>query len=74
MVKKWLESFIQKTNQKEIRIEKIIKRKGDQLDVKWKGFPEPNKPFGGDINVKVDLSNYAPKTDLKKHQELINLI
>ena len=23
------------------------------------------KPFGGDINVKVDLSNYATKTDLK---------
>ena len=22
-------------------------------------------PFGGDINVKVDLSNYATKTDLK---------
>ena len=23
------------------------------------------KPFGGDINVKVSLSNYATKTDLK---------
>ena len=23
------------------------------------------KPFGGDINVKVDLSNYGTKTDLK---------
>ena len=23
------------------------------------------KPFGEDINVKVDLSNYATKTDLK---------
>ena len=22
-------------------------------------FPKPNEPFGGDINVKVDLSNYA---------------
>ena len=21
--------------------------------------PKPNEPFGGDINVKVDLSNYA---------------
>ena len=28
-------------------------------------FPEPYDPFGGDINVKVDLSNYATKTDLK---------
>ena len=29
-------------------------------------FPKPYKPFGEDINVKVDLSNYATKTDLKK--------
>ena len=28
-------------------------------------FPKPYKPFGGDINVKVDLSNYATKIDLK---------
>ena len=28
-------------------------------------FPKPFKNFGGNINVKVDLSNYATKTDLK---------
>ena len=28
-------------------------------------FPKPYEPFGGDINVKVDLSNYATKSDLK---------
>ena len=28
-------------------------------------FPKPYKPFGRDINVKVDWSNYATKTDLK---------
>ena len=28
-------------------------------------FPKPCKPFGGDINVKVDLSNYATKADIK---------
>ena len=28
-------------------------------------FPKPYEPFWGDINVKVDLSNYATKTDLK---------
>ena len=28
-------------------------------------FPKPYEPFGGDINVKVDLSNYATKPDLK---------
>ena len=30
-----------------------------------KFFPEPYEPFGGNINVTVDLSNYATKTDLK---------
>ena len=28
-------------------------------------FPKPYELFGGDINVKVDLSNYATKTNLK---------
>ena len=28
-------------------------------------FPKPFKSFGGNINVKIDLSNYATKTDLK---------
>ena len=28
-------------------------------------FPKHYEIFGGDINVKVDLSNYATKTDLK---------
>ena len=27
-------------------------------------FPKPYEPFGGDINVKVDLSNYATKADI----------
>ena len=28
-------------------------------------FAKPYEPFGGDINVKVDLSNYATKADIK---------
>ena len=28
-------------------------------------FPKPFRRFGGNINVKVDLSIYATKTDLK---------
>ena len=55
-----------RTNQREFRIEKVIKKKGDKLYVKWKGyFPKPYEPFGGDINVKIDLPNYATKTDIK---------
>ena len=33
-------------------------------------FPKPYEPFDGNINVKVDLSNYATKTDIK----LLNII
>ena len=32
------EKELQRTNQKEFRIEKVIKRKGDKLYVKWKGY------------------------------------
>ena len=28
-------------------------------------FPKPFRSFGGNINVKVDLSNYATKTNVK---------
>ena len=28
-------------------------------------FPTPYKPFGGDITIKVDLSNYATKADIE---------
>ena len=31
------ENELQKTNQKEFRIEKVLKKKGDKLYVKWKG-------------------------------------
>ena len=32
------EKELQKTNQEEFRIEKVIKRKGNKLYVKWKGY------------------------------------
>ena len=42
MVKKIIGTFyekkLQKTNQKEFRIEKVIKRKEDKLYVKWKDY------------------------------------
>ena len=33
-------------------------------------FPKPYEPFKGDINIKVDLSNYATKADLKNATEI----
>ena len=36
IIGRFYEKELQKTNQKEFRIEKILKRKGDKLYVKWK--------------------------------------
>ena len=33
-------------------------------------FPQPFKSFGRNINVKVDVSNYASKTDLKNARHI----
>ena len=42
MVNKLRERFMKnnckKTNQEEFRIEKVIKRKGDKIYVKWEGY------------------------------------
>ena len=43
------ENELQKANQKEFRIEKILKRKGDKLYVKWKGY---DNSFNSWINKK----------------------
>ena len=43
------EKELQKTNQKKFRIEKVIKRKGDKLYVKWKGY---DNYFNSWINKK----------------------
>ena len=53
IMKRLLEVFmkkeLQKTNQKEFRIDKILKRKGNKLCVKWKGY---NNSFNSWINKK----------------------
>ena len=44
------EKELQKTNQKEIRTEKVIKRKVDKLYGKWKGY---DKSFNSWIDKKI---------------------
>ena len=43
------EKELQKTNQKKFRIKKVLKRKGDKLYVKWKGY---DNSFNSWINKK----------------------
>ena len=44
------ENELQKTNQQKFRTEKVIKKKGDKLYVKWKGY---NNSFNNWIDKKV---------------------
>ena len=53
IVGSFYEKELQKTNQKQFRIEKVIKRRGNKLYVKWKGH---NNSFNSWINKK-DLIN-----------------
>ena len=34
----YYENELQKTNQKQLRVKKLIKKKNDTLNVKWKGY------------------------------------
>ena len=43
------EKELQKTNQREFRIKKVIERKGDKLYVKWKGY---DSSFNSSIDKK----------------------
>ena len=59
---KLLECFpkkkLQKTNQIEFRVEKIIDRKGDNLYVKWKGYDNSFNSWIHKINITM---SYFPK-------------
>ena len=68
MEKKLFERIMKKKHKRQVkqcfRVEKVIKRKGDKLYVKWKGYD--NSKF------KLDSSNCATKSDLKTQQVLIH--
>ena len=49
------EKELQKTNQEEFRIEKVIRRKGDKLYVKWKGYDNS-------LNNWIDKASLVQRT------------
>ena len=55
MKENYKERELQKTNQEEFRIEKVIRRKGDKLYVKWKGY---NNSF----NSWIDKASLVQRT------------
>ena len=52
LLEAFYEKEFQKTNQKEFRIEKVIKKKGDKLYVKFKGY---DNSFNNSINRKDNI-------------------
>ena len=52
------EKELQKTNQKEFRTEKVMKRKGDKLYVKWRGY---DSSFNSWIDY-IKMSKFFPKS------------
>ena len=59
IVRTFFQKELQKTNQKQFRIEKVIQRKGNKLYIKWKGY---NSLFNSYIDKKgiVFISEYFP--------------
>ena len=73
VVGRFYQKELQKTSQKQFKIEKVIKKNGNKLYANWKGydnsfnqFPVSYKRSGGNVIVEFDLSNHAMKTDLKE--------
>ena len=63
IVGRFCEKELQKTNENEFRVEKVIKRKGNNLYVKWKGY---NNSFNSWIEKKTQYKwvNFFQNLDL----------
>ena len=62
IIRTFYEKELQKTNPEEFKIEKIIKKKGNKLYVKWKGY---NNSFNSWINKKNHMNLLAETLMLK---------
>ena len=56
------EKEFQKTNEKVFRDEKVIKRKGDKLYVKWKDYDNYFNSWN-DKKDRVQMSEYFPELE-----------
>ena len=69
MVKKNLNILWKRISHAEFRVEKVIKKEGDKLYIKLKGYMKQfviqNKTERNKMIVELDLSNYATNLDIK---------
>ena len=71
IVGSFYEKELQKNNQKEFRIEKVIKRKGSKLYVKWKGY---YNSFNSWIDKKDLLKGVSTFHHIEVLEEILKLI
>ena len=64
IVGRFYEKELQKTNQKEFRVEKVIKRKGHKLYVKW-------KVYNNSLTVGLIKKTYNKWVNIFKNQNLL---
>ena len=60
---------LQKTNQTKFRVEKLIKRKGDKLYVKWKGYYNLFNTWI-DKNISLHKMSYFPEPDTRSKSNM----
>ena len=67
IIRRFYEKELQKTNQKEFRIEQVIKRKGDKLYVKW-------KVYNNSFNSWIDEHDLIKRVNTFHHIEVLEVI
>ena len=68
------EEELQKTNPEEFKIEKVIKRKGDKLYVKWKGYSNSFNSWIYEKNCIKWVSAFVNHMNLLEETSILKLI
>ena len=65
---------MQRTNQKEFRVEKVIKRKGDKLYVKWKGYGNSFNKWIDKTGIKRKKKKFSIKDFFSKCDQICSFL
>ena len=66
------EKELQKPNQKEFRVKNVIKRKGDTLYIKWKGYDSSFNSWLDETNSINELIFYRSEIFKRKCVKVVN--
>ena len=72
IVRTFYEKELEKANQKESRVEKVIKRKGDKLYVKWKGYDNSFSNWIDKKHIVYKWVNIFQKKNILKEEWKLN--